>query len=146
MAALIKPASYRWIKAAALVAVLFSSFYYATVAKAVEEKAVEEKVTCAELTSESDAWYDVTHTFLSTQFCEPAAWFDDFFSSPRLEDEVRPGSRVRWRNDFVQKEYKGVIHVTTLTAKFRLPKAKKSLHLVFEGERKKQLTVLFQKI
>ena len=100
----------------------------------VEKKIVDDKSVCDELKSESDTWYDATHTFLSAQFCSPAVWFDSFFASERVDEEFRAGTHARWRNDFIKTEGQGYDYITTFKAKFRLPKAKKKLNLIFEGE------------
>jgi hypothetical protein len=128
-------------KSAAFLVVLGSSFCFMSTAIAedkntdekVDEK-ISEKSVCSRLKGESDAWYDVTYTYISTQFCRPAVWFDSFFSTERYDEEVRAGSRVRWRHDYVNTEGQGFDYVTTLTARFKLPKAKKRLNLIFEGE------------
>lgn len=148
-----KQALVRLFNAATLLIVLFSSCGYMAAAFAESEKPgdmpgekpsekpsdkpgenVDKKDVCEELRGESEAWYDVTHTYLSVQFCEPAVWFDSFFSSDRVDEEVRAGSRIRWRNDYVNTEGQGFNYITTLSARFKLPKAKESLHLIFEGE------------
>lgn len=89
---------------------------------------------CKGVNGDSDAWYDQTHNFLSEIFCEPALWFDSFFESDRIDEEVRPGTRVRWRNDFIYTEGGELEYVTDLKASFRLPKAKNKLRLVFESD------------
>ena len=46
------------------------------------------------------SWYDHTQVYINSRFCEPALWFDNFFSTDRLFDEGVAGTYVRWRNDF----------------------------------------------
>lgn len=104
----------------------------------VEERKAE-KNACNRENNEGDEWFDKTHSYLSTQFCEPAAWFDSFFSSPRIKEEFRPGTRVRWQNDLIQIEGKGLDYVTNLHFSFKLPKAKKSINIIFEGEEEEDL-------
>lgn len=99
---------------------------------AAERKA--EKNACNRVNKEGKQWFDETHTFLSTQFCEPAAWFDSFFSSPRTEEEFRPGSRVRWQNDFVLTEGNGWDYKGNLHFSFKLPKAKKRINIFFRED------------
>lgn len=121
---------------------LFSSSCYTAASMAESEEPegnADKKNICSELRGESESWYDVTHTYLSVQFCEPAAWFDSFFSSDRVDEEVRAGSRIRWRNDYIDTEGQGFNYITRLTARFKLPKAKKSLHLIFEGEQEETI-------
>ncbi len=99
----------------------------------------EEKSICGELKGHSDAWYDRTHTYLSIQFCEPAAWFDGFFSDERSDEEYRPGTRVRWKNDFVYTENNDFDYKTKISASFRLPGAKDKINVVFEGEEEESI-------
>lgn len=102
------------------------------------EQSSEVKVvkasTCDLKPSENDDWLDVTHQYINETLCEPAEWFDSFFSNDRSNEEVRPGSHVRWTNDYIQTEGGSFEYVTKVRASLRLPKASKSLKLVFEGE------------
>lgn len=128
------------LKLAYFIAMFFSMAVVAD--EAVDIKLEEKVVTkreCDRLIPESEDWFDVTHSYLSVQFCEPAAWFDSFFSSPRTEEEFRPGSRVRWTHDFVFTEGKGFDYVTDFHFSFKLPKAKKNINIIFEGEQDEDL-------
>ncbi len=78
-------------------------------------------------------WYDSAHAYMNTAFCEPAIWFDDFFASDRILEEVA-GSYVRWRNDFIQVEGQGFDFNTTLNFSIELPKVSSKLKLIFEGD------------
>lgn len=113
-------------------------FYLLTSAQEIIDDSIKERAAeknaCNDVSSESEDWFDTTHAYLAVQFCEPAAWFDSFFSSARVDEEFRPGSRVRWQNDFILTEGKGFSYETNLHASFRLPKAKKSINIIFEGE------------
>ena len=84
-------------------------------------------------TSDEASWYDHAHAYMNTAFCEPAVWFDDFFASDRVFEEVA-GSYVRWRNDFVQTEGQGYDFNTNLTFSVELPKISSKLKLIFEGD------------
>lgn len=126
----------------AALSVLLSSLYSTTIPAAEDqepEAVIEKESICEMMRGESESWYDLTHTYISVQFCEPAVWFDNFFASERVDEEARAGSRVRWRNDFVNTEGQGFDYTTTLTARFRLPKAKKRLNLIFEGEQEESV-------
>ena len=70
---------------------------------------------------------------MNTAFCEPAVWFDDFFASDRVFEEVA-GSYVRWRNDLVQVEGQGYDFNTSLNFSIELPKISSKLKLIFEGD------------
>jgi hypothetical protein len=143
MVSLIKKIMARSFDASVLLVLVLPGLCYAAVEEdetvekteiVKEKKSVSKKTVCDELRGESDSWLDVAHTYLSAQFCGPAAWFDDFFSSERVDEEAHPGTNIRWRNDFVNTEGQGFNYITSLSAKFRLPKAKKKLNLIFEGE------------
>lgn len=89
---------------------------------------------CNDEHQETDNFIDLTHKILNETLCIPAAWFDGFFANDRIDEEIRPGSRVRWSNDFIQTKDGGFEYVTKVRASLYLPKAKNSLKLVFEGE------------
>ena len=88
---------------------------------------------CKESTPESNDILDITHQYITDTFCGSAAWFDSFFVTDQHEKEIRPGSHLRWTNDFIQTEGGFYEYVTTLRASLRLPKASKKLKLIFEG-------------
>jgi len=79
------------------------------------------------------SWYDSTHAVMNTAFCEPALWFDSFFASDRVIEEVG-GTYVRWRNDFIQDEEEGFSFKTNLNFSVELPKVSSKIKLVFEGD------------
>lgn len=109
----------------------------------IEAKAKLDPSICGKLQGISDAWYDRAHTYLSVQFCEPSAWFDGFFSDDRNYEEYRPGTRVRWQNDYVYTEHEGFEYQTKFSASFKLPNAKKKINLFFEGEEEESLNDIF---
>ena len=80
-----------------------------------------------------DTWYDVTHDYVNMTFCEPAAWFDDFFGSDRVMEEV-PGTYVRWQNDFIYNEEEGFSFKTNLRFSVELPKITTRLKLTFDSD------------
>lgn len=94
---------------------------------------------CKPVKAEVDSWLDDAHSYLNSTFCSPAEWFDGFFSVDRYDDEVRPGSRVRWQHDFLREEGGGFEYSTKLRASFKLPKASDSLRLVFEGDQEENV-------
>lgn len=106
-----------------------------------EEKTLKEgqSSVCQTLKEEGEGWYDQVHNYLSIKFCEPSVWFDSFFSDERIDEEVRAGTRVRWQNDFILTEGGVWEYVSNVRASFQLPKAKKSINLVFEGEEEETL-------
>ena len=103
------------------------------------EQVEKETSICEKLNGEGDDWVDEAHTFLSIQFCEPSVWFDSFFSDERFDEEVRAGTRVRWQHDYVLTEGGKWEYTSNIRASFKLPKAKKSINLIFEGEEEETL-------
>lgn len=77
---------------------------------------------------------DDVHIYLNESFCNPAVWFDSFFSDERIDEEVRPGSNLRWQNDYIEDEFGVSKYTTKFRGSFKLPKASKKLRLVFEGD------------
>ena len=78
-------------------------------------------------------WYDYTHAYVNTWFCEPSIWFDDFFGTDRNIEEVA-GTYIRWRNDFIFDEEEGFEFDTSLKFSIELPKISRRLKLTFEGD------------
>lgn len=97
------------------------------------EVAVESCDRIKDLDVEEATWYDSAHAYMNTAFCEPAVWFDDFFASDRVFEEVA-GSYVRWRNDFIQSEEGGLDFNTNLNFSIELPRISSKLKLIFEGD------------
>lgn len=79
-------------------------------------------------------WYDRGHEYLSQKFCEPAVWFDNFFSNERSDEERGPGNFVRWRNEFSFTKNDGLAMRSRLSANVSLPGATKRLHLLLMRE------------
>lgn len=111
------------------------------VAEAAEDNKslVAETGVCEKLKGEDEGWMDSAHTFLSVGFCEPSVWFDSFFSDERVDEEERAGTHVRWQNDYILTEGGVWKYVSNVHASFKVPKAKKSLHIVFDGEEEETL-------
>ena len=84
-------------------------------------------------------WYDHSQMYINSRFCEPALWFDNFFSSDRIIDEGVAGTYVRWRNDFSYDEEDHFEFKTRLTFSVELPGFKKKLRVTFEGEEDESL-------
>jgi len=84
-------------------------------------------------------WYDDTQAYINSRFCEPALWFDNFFSNDRIFNEGVAGTYIRWRNDFIYDEEDHFEFKTRLTASVTLPGMKKRLRLTFEGEEDEDL-------
>ena len=91
-----------------------------------------------DLTEKEAAWYDSAHAVVNTAFCEPAVWFDDFFASDRIFEEVG-GTYVRWRNDFIYNEETGYRFNTNLNFSVELPRISSKLKLIFEGDEDPEL-------
>ena len=90
--------------------------------------------TCLRQISDQDTYLDTTHSYISTWFCEPARWFDGFFSDKSLYEEGRAGAKVRWRNDVVLSEHVSPDFISTISARLQLPNTSKRLKLVFESD------------
>jgi hypothetical protein len=102
------------------------------------EQAAESCDRTKDILEQESQWYDSAHAYMNTAFCEPAIWFDDFFASDRVFEEVG-GSYVRWRNDFIQNEEQGSDFITNLTFSVELPKISSKLKLIFEGDQDQEL-------
>ena len=86
-----------------------------------------------DLLKKESTWYDSAHAVMNTGFCEPAVWFDDFFASDRIFEEVG-GTYVRWRNDFVYQQEAGFDFRTNLNFSVELPRISSKIKLIFEGD------------
>jgi len=80
------------------------------------------------------SWYDHTQLYMNSAFCEPALWFDNFFATDRVFEEVSAGTYVRWRNEFTQDEEEGFSFDMGLNASVELPYFSDRLRLTFESE------------
>lgn len=80
------------------------------------------------------SWYDDTQVYINSRFCEPALWFDNFFSSDRLFDEGVAGTYIRWRNDISYDEEEKFSFKTRIKASVELPGLEHRLRLTFEGD------------
>ncbi|CAK0765898.1 hypothetical protein CCP3SC1_470002 [Gammaproteobacteria bacterium] len=88
---------------------------------------------CSEGELAADTWYDRGHDYLSQKFCEPALWFDNFFSDKRSDEERSAGSFVRWRNNFRFAKGDNTMD-SQLSANITLPHAEQRLHLLLMRE------------
>lgn len=79
-------------------------------------------------------WYDETQVFLNSTLCQPALWFDDFFSNDRVFDDGVPGTYVRWRNDFSYDEEDKFEFKMGINASLVLPGFKNKLRLTFSND------------
>jgi hypothetical protein len=73
---------------------------------------------------------DKTHDFLARKFYEPAAWFDDFFSSELIDEEHRPKTYLRLKNKWIWDEYGNFGYEYNFRTDIRLTKLEKRLNLV----------------
>ena len=92
----------------------------------------------SDLDEREATWYDEAHAYMNTAFCEPAVWFDDFFASDRIFEEVG-GTYVRWRNDFIYQQEDGFDFRTNLNFSIELPRISSKLKLILEGDEDPQL-------
>lgn len=79
-------------------------------------------------------WYDETQIYLNSRLCEPALWFDDFFSNDRVYADGVPGTYVRWRNDFIYDEEDKFKFKMGISASLVLPGLQDRLRLTFASE------------
>lgn len=113
----------------------------ATDTEAESAKRVDPEIACdrtQDLLEKEATWYDSTHAVMNTAFCEPAVWFDDFFASDRIFEEVA-GTYVRWRNDFIYNQEEGFRFDTNLNFSIELPRISSKLKLIFEGDQDQAL-------
>jgi hypothetical protein len=83
-----------------------------------------------------NGWMDRSHSYIERDLFRFAAWFDRFFGDERMEVTGKPGSLLRWKNDFRSDEEDGFSYRSTFRATFRLPRLKKRWRLVISGESK----------
>lgn len=79
-------------------------------------------------------WYDETQIFLNSTLCQPALWFDDFFSNDRVFADGVPGTYIRLRNDFIYDEEDHFEFKMGISASLVLPGFKNRLRLTFSNE------------
>lgn len=121
------------ISLVALFLYLFSGHIYAENNKGMSQACLRDIPT-------EDTYLDTTHSYLSSWFCEPANWFDNFFADDRIYEEGHAGSKLRWRNDLIFNEGSPSEFLTTVSASVLLPKVSKRLKLVFDSEEKDDLS------
>ena len=120
-----------------LIVMMFAVSVKDVLAEESEKKVIKEERSidiCEQMKEEGVEWFDEVHRFLSVEFCEPSVWFDSFFSDDRIDEEVRAGTHVRWQNNFVLTKGGEWTYTSSIKASFKLPKTKKKLHIIFEGE------------
>ena len=110
----------------------FSLLLYSSLSSAGSSTKVGH--TCLRQISDNDTYIDTTHSYITTWFCEPANWFDNFFSDESLYEEGRAGAKIRWRNDIVFSENASPDFITAINARLQLPNTSKRLKLVFESD------------
>ena len=79
-------------------------------------------------------WYDSSQLYVNTKFCEPALWFDNYFSNDRIFEEGVAGTYIRLRNDFIYDEEDYFEFKVRLKASVELPGTESRMRLTFEGE------------
>ncbi len=88
---------------------------------------------CASLETYGDTWLDQTHDFVANNICQPAVWFDNFFGSDTVLEDVRPGAFVRLRDSTLWSEGNHVHHHTDYNLQWRFPKMKKKFRFFIIG-------------
>ncbi len=84
-------------------------------------------------------WYDKTQIFLNSKLCQPALWFDDFFSNDRVFDDGIAGTYVRLRNEINYDEEDHFEFKMGISASVVLPGFKNRLRLTFSNENDEDL-------
>ncbi len=79
-------------------------------------------------------WYDETQIFMNSKLCQPALWFDDFFSNDRVFDDGVAGTYIRWRNEFIYDEEENFKFKMGISASLVLPGFQDRLRLTFANE------------
>lgn len=73
---------------------------------------------------------DSTYHYLNIKFCQPAVWFDDFFTDQRSLEDSRAGTIIRWYNDMWLSNTGAFKHKMKLNARLHLPNLSHKLKLV----------------
>ena len=85
------------------------------------------------------SWYDESQIYVNSALCEPAIWFDNFFADDRVFAEGRPGTYVRWRNEFIHDEIDGFEYKMGLSFSVELPGLQRRARITFENEEDQEL-------
>jgi hypothetical protein len=85
------------------------------------------------------SWYDESQIYVNSVLCEPAVWFDNFFADDRVFAEGRPGTYVRWRNEFIYDEREGFDYKMRLSFSAELPGLQRRARITFENEEDQEL-------
>ena len=86
-----------------------------------------------------EQWYDSSQIYINTKFCEPALWFDNYFSNDRIFEEGVAGTYIRLRNDFVYDEEDDFEFKVRLKFSVELPGTTKRMRLTFDGDEDDEL-------
>lgn len=86
-----------------------------------------------------EQWYDSSQIYVNQKFCEPALWFDNYFSNDRIFEEGVAGTYIRLRNDFIYDEEDYFEFKIRLKASVELPGTENRLRLTFEGDEDEDL-------
>ena len=70
---------------------------------------------------------------MSRKLCEPAAWFDGFFGTPRAAEETPVGSFFRMRNSIIWDEAEGLEHDIRVSANLSLPRISDRVRLLISS-------------
>lgn len=87
--------------------------------------------------AEDSTWLDESHAFIEHGLADLAERVDHFFGDDHRLDEDRPGSALRWRNEFRTAEDKRFAYRTSVRASVELPATVRWLgtaRLVVSGE------------
>jgi len=103
-----------------------------------EQSTVQE----CEPTDREQRWFDQAQRFFSSQFCQPASWFDSFFADDRAQESYQADTHARLQNDLTYTFGEGFDYTAELSASLKLPRAKQRIKLEFAGEQEDSLTDL----
>ncbi|WP_156801496.1 hypothetical protein [Psychromonas sp. CNPT3] len=73
---------------------------------------------------------DNTYHYFNKKFCQPAAWFDNFFADKRSLEDARAGTILRWYDDLSLTEQGEIKQQMKLNAHLHLPKLNHKLKLL----------------
>ena len=113
--------------------IVISLLSYSSLSRA-EDVTSKVRQNCLREIAHDDNHLDTTHSYITSWFCEPASWVDEFFTDERLYEEGRAATKIRWRNDVVFSEKASPDFITTINARLQLPNTSKRFKLVFESE------------
>ena len=101
--------------------------------RADDDDALAE-LSCRDELDRPQSWLDRSHSYVSRQLCEPAAWFDGFFGDSRAFEETPVGTFFRLRNAVQWDQTEGWSVGVRVRANILLPRASDRLRLLITSD------------